>query len=104
MAERADRRERIRAVDCDAQLGKRLLARFRHEMDVAERIEPTLVRKAVLGPGALQDLERLGEALAALLVGDAVGSVGARKAAASDAEDQPAVADLIDGGGLLGDA
>jgi hypothetical protein len=30
--------------------------------------------------------------------------VGARKAAAPDAENQSAVADLVDGGGLLGDA
>ena len=42
-----------------------------------------------LGPGELDDVEALGEAVLALLVGDAVGVVGARKGAAADAEDEP---------------
>src|SRR6266571_2860207 len=45
-----------------------------------------------------------GEALAAFRVGDAVILIGAHDAAAADAVDQPAVADLVDRRGLFGEA
>ena len=41
--------------------------------------------------------------LTALGIGNAVGLVGAREAAAADAEDQPAIADVIDCRDLLGE-
>ena len=42
--------------------------------------------KSLLGPGALDDLEHLGEALSALAVGNAVSFIGTREAAAADAK------------------
>src|SRR5262249_5554785 len=62
------------------------------------------VREAFLGPGLQNEVERLLEALAALVVPHAVPRVGARKTAAPDAEVETALADLIDRGGLLGGA
>ena len=62
------------------------------------------VGEALLRQGALDDIQRLGEALAALAVGDAVGLVGVREARAADAEDQPALAELVDGRDFLGKA
>ena len=104
VAELGDRRERVGAVRRDADLGPRLLVRLRGHRDVVEAVILALVRKPVLGPGLFQDFERLGEAVAAFAVRHAIGLVGAREAAATDAEDQPAVADLIDRRDLLGEA
>src|SRR6202043_3950901 len=42
-----------------------------------------------------------GEALSALAVGDAVSFIGTREAAATDAKQQPAAVDVIDGRGLF---
>jgi len=62
------------------------------------------VRETLLRPGLENDVERFLEALAALVVSDAVARVGAGKAAAPDAEVEAPLADLIDGGGLFGGA
>ena len=104
VAELADRRKRVGAVGGDADLGPGLLVGLRRRPDVFERVVLARIGERVLGPRLLQDLERLGEALAAFAVGHAIGFVGAREAAAPDAEDQPSVADLIDRGGLFGEA
>ena len=61
-------------------------------------------RDSFLGPGAFEDRQNLRETFAAFGVGDALGLVGAGETAAADAENQAAVADVIDGGGFLRDA
>ena len=104
VAELADRREGVGAVGGDADLGPGLLIGLWGRSDVFERIIFARIGEGVLGPRLLQDLQSLGEAFAAFAIGHAVGLVGAREPAAPDAEDQPPVADLIDGGGLLGEA
>src|SRR6266404_1587117 len=104
MAELANGRKGIGAVRGDADLWPRLLIGLWRQTDIIEFVELSGVRKGIFGPGALQDFESFGKALPALAVGDAVRLVCARKAAAPDAKDQPAQADLIDGSGFLGNA
>ena len=58
--------------------------------------------EGLLGPGLLQDLQRIGETLAAFGIGHAIGHVGAWETTAPDAEDQPALAYVIDSGDFLG--
>ncbi len=101
-AEPADRCKGVGAGGGDADRRIRLLERLRHQGDVVEAVVFALVGERVPGPGPLDDLQRFGEALAALGVGDAVILVGAHHAAASDPEDQPAAAQLVDRRGLLG--
>src|SRR6266849_2664621 len=60
--------------------------------------------KPRLRPPLLDDVQRLGKAVFALGIGDAVGLVGTLQPAAPDTEDQPAPAELVDRRGLLGDA
>ena len=62
------------------------------------------MRETVLGPRLFEDVERIEKALAALRIGDAIGRVAARVAAAPGAEDKAAVAHHIDRRGLLGEA
>src|SRR6185312_11961423 len=97
-------REGVGAVGGDADFRPRLLVRLRRQRDVVEAVILALVRKPVLGPGLLEDFERLGKTLAAFAVGHAIGLVGAREAAAADAEDETSVTDLIDRRRLLGEA
>ena len=92
MAHRAHLLVGVGAGGGDADLGPRLLHRPRREADVVVGEVLALVAEALLGEGALDDRQRLGEALAALAVVDAVGLVGVGEARAADAEDQPAVA------------
>ena len=61
-----------------------------------------LVGKARLGPRLLDHVQDLAEAILALGIGNAIGVIGLRHAAAADPKDQPAVAQLIDGRRLLG--
>src|SRR5262249_55585032 len=82
----------------------RLLERARDDGEIVGREVLAGVREAFLGPGLQNEVERLLEALAALVVAHAVPRVGARKTAAPDAEVETALADLVDGGGLLGGA
>ena len=49
-------------------------------------------------------MQGLGKAVLALRVGDAIGLIGPRQAAAPDPENQPSPAHLVDRRGLLGDA
>src|SRR5204863_8062014 len=68
-----------------------------------------LVKRAVVAegfsrPGLPEDLERFAKARLALAVGHTVDVVGAHDAAPADPELETALADLIDGGDLLGDA
>src|SRR5215470_17716219 len=67
-------------------------------------MELALVAERLALPGEADDLEGLHEAGLALPVGNAQDVVGAGRAAAPDPEVEPALAELIDGGGLLGDA
>src|SRR4029450_13200105 len=71
---------------------------------VLDAIELARVAERLAGPGPAHDVERLAEAGLALRVRHAVGVVGADHAAAADAELEPALADVVDGGDLLGDA
>src|SRR5262249_21632136 len=59
-------------------------------------------RELFLGPGALDYFEDFSKALRALAIGNAVGLVGPRKTAAADAENQPSMANVIDGRGVFG--
>ena len=61
-----------------------------------------VVREARLGPRLFDDVEDFAEAFPAFGVGHPVGLVGLRYPAAPDPEDQPAVAQLINRRGLLG--
>ncbi len=103
MTLRADRGIGIDAGGGNADRRVRLLARFWHQchLVVGEIFSPE--REALLGPGPFDDLQRLGETLATFLIGNAVGLIGAGKPATSDTEDEPSVADLVDGGGFLGE-
>ena len=62
-----------------------------------------VVRERVLGPGPPDNIERLGEALPTLRVRHAILQICPRKAAATDPKDESTVADVVNGGGLLGD-
>ncbi len=104
VAELADGGESVGAVGGDADRRMRPLERLGREAHVLAGEELALVGERSLGPGALDERQRLGKARLALGVGDAVGVVGARQAAAADAEDEAAAADLIDGRRLLGHA
>src|SRR4029453_5914071 len=86
----------------DAVLGPWLLQGLGRQPDVLIAEELARMAEALLGEGALQDGRRLGEALGALAVAAAVGLVGVGEARAADAEDQPALAQLVDGRDLLG--
>ena len=80
----------------------RRLVGLRHHAHVVELEVLALERKRLLSPGALDNLERLSEALAALGVRHAVMRIHPSEPAATDAEDEPALADVVDGGRLLG--
>src|SRR5208282_6477905 len=60
--------------------------------------------KPLLRPRLLDDVEGFEKPLAAFRIRHAIGHVAARVAAAADSEQQAAVADLVDGGGLFGEA
>src|SRR5439155_11633084 len=95
VAQLADRREGVGAVGGNADFGPGLLIGLGGRPDVFERVVFARIGKWILGPRLFQDLERLGKALAAFAIGHAISLVGAREAAAPDAEDQPSVADLV---------
>src|SRR5437870_4362630 len=94
-AEASNLRKRLGGRRRHAQFRIGLLIRLRADRDMLEAVIVALVGKRRLGPRPLQDLQRLGEALAALAVGNAVILIGAHDAAAADAVDQPAMADLV---------
>ena len=79
----------------------RRVERLRHNANILVIVVFASEREALLGPRPLDHFEHLGKAFGAFAVGNAVGLVGAREAAATDPEDQPAMADMIDGGGIF---
>src|SRR5262249_8444727 len=101
VTQRPDRGIGVDAGGGDADRRKRLLSRLWHQRHLVAGKILSAVREAFLGPGAFDDLERLGEALAALFIGNAVGLVSVGKPAASDTENEASIADLVDGGGLF---
>ena len=103
VAELADRRIGLVLAGGDADFRMRLLQRPRHQGEIVEAVIAAAIRGDRLRPRCLDDVETFGETVLALLVGDAVGVVGAGKRAAANAEDQPAAADLVDRRGLLGE-
>src|SRR5580704_1558340 len=82
----------------------RLLHRPGHQGEILEAVIAAVMRKGGFSPRLLDALQALGEAVLALLVGDAIGVVGARKGAAADPENEPPAADLVDRRGLFGEA
>src|SRR5206468_7960491 len=99
-----DHRERVVGGSRHPDRWVGLLIGPRHHREIVEREVFSGVREAVLRPRLQDDVERFLEALAALVVADAVARVGAGKAAAPDAEVEATLADLIDRGGFLGGA
>src|SRR5260221_11362271 len=104
VAEGADRRESIGGAGGDADRRQRLLIGLRRAGDVVEIVELAGIGKPRLGPRGFDDIEDLGEAVAAFAIRHLIGVVGADDAAASDTENQPALADLVNRRGLLGKA
>ena len=100
----ADGYKRIGTGGGDTDRRRRLLVWLGDHRDVLEPMELALIRHRLLRPCLLHDVEHLREPLAAFAIGHAIRLVGARHTAAPDAEDQPPVADLIDGRRLLGQA
>src|SRR6516164_6255362 len=94
--------KRILAIGCDADRRMRLAVGLWHDADVFVIVVFSGEREPFLGPGSLDDFEHFGKAFRALAIGNAVGFVRARKAAAADPENQPAMADMIDGGAVFG--
>ena len=76
----------------------------RRDRRVPDAIELALVAERLARPRPPDDIERLAEAGLALVVAHPVGVVGAHDAAAADAELEAPLADVVDGGDLLGDA
>src|SRR6516164_9005906 len=95
------RNERILTIGCDPDRRMRPAVGLWHDADVFIVVVFAGKRELFLGPGALDDFEHFGKALGALAIRNAIGFIGARKAAASDAEDQPAMADMIDSGAVF---
>src|SRR5579864_5321669 len=96
IAEFSQCRERVLAGAGNADWRVRLLVGSRHGARLVEAVVLALIRERVLGPSLLQNLERFEKALAAFFVGDAIGAVAARVAAAPGAENETAAADDID--------
>src|SRR6516164_4814833 len=80
----------------------RLLIRLRDQLDAVKAVIFTVVGEAGFSPCLLNDFQDLAKTLTALAIRHAVGFVGSGKAAAANAEDQAAMADMIDGRRLLG--
>src|SRR5262249_56071288 len=104
VADAPDHRKRVGCRRRHPDRRMRLLVRTRDDGQIVGREVLARVREAVLRPGFQDEVERLLEALAALVVADAVARVGARKAAAPDAEIHPALPALIHAPALFGPA
>src|SRR5215469_15246752 len=96
VAKPADRRKRVWRTGGDADFRQLVAVRVRRAGDVLEAVVLALVGEFRRAPRGLDDVEDFAEALAALVVRHLIGVVGADDAAAADAEDQAAAADLID--------
>ena len=82
----------------------RLLVWFGDHTHVAERVVLSGIGKAFLGEGEPHDLQELLKPISALGVGDIVAIVGAREAAAADAQINAALADVVQRGDLFSHA
>jgi len=101
--EPSDQRERVRRVGGHPHRRMRRLVRARRHHDVLEPVELALEAERLTLPRLADDLEGLDEARLALGVWDAERVVGARGAAAPDAEVEAALAEVVDGRDVLGD-
>ena len=99
----ADQRKGVGRAGGDPYRRCRFLVRLGDDGDVIETMVDAVVGEGRFGPGALYYVENFAKPRLALGVGNTVGRIGLRDAAATDAKDQPAVAQLIDRGGLLGE-
>src|SRR5258708_37281141 len=81
----------------------RLLVRLGQDTRIGEPEMRAFIREGFLRPGAGDDFEDLGETLAAFGVRYAVVLVGPREATPADTENQSTAADLVHGGGFLGE-
>ena len=88
----------------DADRRKGLLKRLGHRARIGEMPVLAFVGKPLLRPSLFHYVQCFEKSLAAFRIRHAVGHITARVAAAAYTEQQPAVADLVDGGGLLGKA
>src|SRR6516162_307243 len=99
----AGRDERVFAIGSDPDRRVRFMVGLWYDADIFVIVEFAGERKRFLRPGAFDDFEHFGKTLRTLAIRDAVGLVSAREAAASDAKDQPSMADVIDGCGVFGE-
>src|SRR5215831_159727 len=97
-------RERLRRGRRHAEEGVRLAIGERGDGDVLELVELPRVAEGLPLPGGENDFQRLEETGLALSVRHAESAVGARAAAAADAEVEASLAQLIQGGDLAGHA
>src|SRR5215471_1396009 len=93
--------ERILAIGCNPDRRMRLAVGLWHDADVFVIVVFAGEGEPFLGPGSPDDFEYFGKALGALAIGNAVSLIGAREATAADPEDQPAMADMINGGAVF---
>ena len=79
-----------------------LLVRLGHDTRIVKLKMSPFKGEGFLRPGAAHHFEGLGETLAAFAVRHAIVLVDPGEPAAADAEDQPALTDVVDRGGLFG--
>ena len=104
IAEPAEGRKGVFAGAGDTDRRMRLLVGPWHRAGFVEAVIFAVVGEGFLGPGLLHDFERLIEPLAAFRIGNPIGGVAARIAAAPGAENEAAAADLVDCRAFLGKA
>src|SRR5206468_8210686 len=97
-------RERVGGIGGHPDGRMRLLIRPRDYGGVLKAIELPLVAERLSLPRLPDDLQRLAKARLTLPIWNAEDVVGARSPAASDSQLEAAFAQVIDGGGLFGDA
>ena len=101
-AHAADQRVRLLGGGRHPDRRVRLLVGLGHDADIVELEVAALVREALLRPRLAQDVEGLQKPIAALDVGDVEALIVRGQPAAADAEFQPALRQVIDGGHVFG--
>ena len=81
-----------------------LLHGLRHHQRVSHLVKFSGKGKFLAGPGHAQDLQSLLEAPLAFGVVDIIALIGTHEAAAADAKVKASAAQLVDGGGFLGNS